>query len=216
MSEGAENKPRPSWALGIPHEGMANGVLALNAFLWGILGLATGSSEVRWAAVRVSISVIHFTVAWLFLNRANLVRAGSFRDIAWALPSIVLSGLAFHGAPPPERWTNGPAGLFVAATVVVVTSLLVLGRNFAILPAVRGITIHGTFRWVRHPVFAGELLLLLACVLAATNGQTVSAFVISIPMIVIRILVEERLLSTQAEYQDYCRGTRWRLIPFVW
>ena len=38
----------------------------------------------------------------------------------------------------------------------------------------------------------------------------------AIPLVALRILAEERVLSTGAAYLKYASQVRWRLIPLVW
>ena len=75
----------------------------------------------------------------------------------------------------------------------------------------------GPYRWVRHPMYAGALILLVGIPLAL--GSYVGLLTI-IPMsatIVWRLLDEERLLAKDLPgYEAYRHKTRYRLIPRVW
>jgi protein-S-isoprenylcysteine O-methyltransferase Ste14 len=53
--------------------------------------------------------------------------------------------------------------------------------------------------------------------LALGSWVALPAFVLLIPFYVIRLLNEEKVLRAQlAGYSEYCRRTRYRLIPLVW
>jgi protein-S-isoprenylcysteine O-methyltransferase Ste14 len=75
----------------------------------------------------------------------------------------------------------------------------------------------GPYAWVRHPMYAGALVLLVGVPLAL--GSYVGLFTV-IPMlavIVFRLLDEERLLLKELPgYDAYRRRTKYRLVPGVW
>jgi protein-S-isoprenylcysteine O-methyltransferase Ste14 len=75
----------------------------------------------------------------------------------------------------------------------------------------------GPYRYVRHPMYAGGLLLEAATPLAP--GSFV-ALLLVLPFVAVlgaRLLDEERMLSAElAGYREYCRRVRFRLIPRVW
>jgi len=53
--------------------------------------------------------------------------------------------------------------------------------------------------------------------LALGSYLTLPAFVLLIPLIVLRLLNEEKVLCQELSgYAEYCVHTRFRLIPFVW
>ena len=104
----------------------------------------------------------------------------------------------------------------IAGTSLTVVSVFSLGRSFAILPAVRTIVVGGPYRFVRHPIYLGELTMILACFVANKNLFSLFVFVTAIALVAIRIVVEERLLVCRPEYVTYHRSVKWRLIPRIW
>jgi protein-S-isoprenylcysteine O-methyltransferase Ste14 len=75
----------------------------------------------------------------------------------------------------------------------------------------------GPYRIVRHPMYLGALISLVFAPLALGSYWAVPAFALVIPVIVLRLLNEEKILRQElAGYSEYCSHTRWRLIPFVW
>lgn len=76
----------------------------------------------------------------------------------------------------------------------------------------------GPFRVIRHPAYAGFLLINLGIALGYSSLIGMIAFlVLTIPGVVVRIRVEEGLLLSQfgQAYQDYSRRTA-RIIPWIW
>ncbi|MDO4484179.1 MAG: isoprenylcysteine carboxylmethyltransferase family protein [Clostridia bacterium] len=75
----------------------------------------------------------------------------------------------------------------------------------------------GPYAVVRHPMYLGALMVILAMPFAL--GSLLGVF-IALPLmgvIVCRILDEEKLLRAELDgYSDYCRKTKYRLIPYVW
>jgi protein-S-isoprenylcysteine O-methyltransferase Ste14 len=75
----------------------------------------------------------------------------------------------------------------------------------------------GPYRIVRHPMYLGAIISLLFAPLALGSYWAVPVFALVIPVIVLRILNEEKILRQElAGYSEYCQNTRSRLIPFAW
>ncbi len=75
----------------------------------------------------------------------------------------------------------------------------------------------GPYRFVRHPMYFGAIIVLLFTPLALGSYWAVPGFVLVIPLVVLRLLSEERLLRQQLPgYSAYCLRTRFRLFPLVW
>jgi len=75
----------------------------------------------------------------------------------------------------------------------------------------------GPYALVRHPMYAGAVLLFLG--LPLWLGSTAGALVALLPILTLaaRIGIEERFLRRElAGYDGYTRRVRWRLVPGVW
>jgi protein-S-isoprenylcysteine O-methyltransferase Ste14 len=99
---------------------------------------------------------------------------------------------------------------------ISVASLLALGRSFGSVAADRGVVRRGPYAVVRHPLYAGYLVVLLGYVLQSISWWNVTVMVFLVACDVSRAIVEERLLATSGEYRDYQRQVAWRLLPGVW
>lgn len=101
----------------------------------------------------------------------------------------------------------------VLACLWVVASVLALGRCFGVLPEARGLVTRGPYRFVRHPLYLGEIAACSGLALAApsaSNGAVLACFVIAQA---IRMRLEERALSSAfPEYRAYASKTP-RLVP---
>ena len=92
-------------------------------------------------------------------------------------------------------------------------SLVALGFSFSIAPEDRGIVERGPYRFVRHPMYLGEILSLLGLCISANNTWNWFALLLFVRLVMVRISAEERVL---ASYEWYRKSVRWRFIPGVW
>ena len=76
--------------------------------------------------------------------------------------------------------------------------------------------VRGPYRWLRHPIYLGWVLLVFGAP-AMTAGRLLFAAV-STAYLVVAIPIEERSLVREfgQSYRDYQRQVRWRLLPGVW
>ena len=74
----------------------------------------------------------------------------------------------------------------------------------------------GPYSLVRHPMYAASLLMFMGTPLALGSYWGLLVLVAMMPILVWRLLDEERLLARTLEgYADYQRRVRWRLVPGV-
>lgn len=72
----------------------------------------------------------------------------------------------------------------------------------------------GPYSFVRHPMYSGALLMLLATPLALGSWWGLLAFIPMTFVIVWRLLDEEKYLSKKLTgYNEYCKKVHWRLVP---
>jgi protein-S-isoprenylcysteine O-methyltransferase Ste14 len=76
---------------------------------------------------------------------------------------------------------------------------------------------HGIYRFVRHPMYLGVILVVSGLPVYAASLHVFFAMLVLIPIILIRITLEEKLLleEFQDAYQEY-RETTKKLIPFIY
>jgi protein-S-isoprenylcysteine O-methyltransferase Ste14 len=75
----------------------------------------------------------------------------------------------------------------------------------------------GPYAWVRHPMYAGALLLFFATPPALDSWWGFVPAALLAAVIVWRLLDEEAYLARNLPgYDDYRRKVRWRLVPGVW
>lgn len=75
----------------------------------------------------------------------------------------------------------------------------------------------GPYAVVRHPMYSGIILMYLFIPLALGSFWSLIPFAAIVPLIIFRALNEEKvLLRNLPGYKEYCKKTRYRLIPKVW
>src|SRR5213078_3534606 len=125
-------------------------------------------------------------------------------------------------APPMLR--GGGAPLAPDAVTVIVSAIglslvilgkMALGRSFGIVPANRGVVVRGPYTFVRHPIYTGYLIAHVAFLIANPTPWNASILLAADTALVVRALMEERMLSHDVEYQGYCRRVGWHLVPGV-
>lgn len=75
----------------------------------------------------------------------------------------------------------------------------------------------GPYAVVRHPMYTGMTLTALATPYALGSYLAAPAFGLIVPVLIFRLIYEERALRRDlAGYDEYCKRVRRRLVPFVW
>ena len=75
----------------------------------------------------------------------------------------------------------------------------------------------GPYAWVRHPMYFGLSFLYVLSPLALGSYWTLILSVWIIPLLVARILNEEKVLANELPgYREYQQKVRYRLFPWVW
>ena len=73
----------------------------------------------------------------------------------------------------------------------------------------------GPYGWVRHPIYLGWILVVFALG-TMTMTRLVFAVVSSLYLLAAIPFEERTILAQAANYRDYQRRVRWRLIPGIY
>ncbi len=99
--------------------------------------------------------------------------------------------------------------------ILVIVGKMALGRSFGVVPANRGVVVRGPYGFVRHPIYSGYLITHTGFLLANPLPWNIGVILIADAALVVRALMEERVLRADAEYQGYCQRVGWHLVPGV-
>jgi protein-S-isoprenylcysteine O-methyltransferase Ste14 len=136
-----------------------------------------------------------------------------FAFLACALPlAAVIAFTAPDGSTAQGVVLSGDLVAVVFCAWLLV-SVLSLGRCFGVLPEARGLVTRGPYRFVRHPVYLGEIGACAGLTIAAPTYGNAAIFAVLVIAQNVRMRLEERAL-TQAfpQYEEYAASTP-RLIP---
>lgn len=208
------------------------GVVAVAALLFVPAGSLGYVGAWRLLAV-LFIPMIIFGLAALILSPDLLARRLKSKEERTTQSGVVrLSGLLFivgfvvAGLDYRFGWSNvSQRAIWIACGVFIVGYLLYaevmrenvwLSRTIEVSEGQRVID-NGLYGVVRHPMYLATLLMFLAMPLVLGSWWAVVPFVGYVPVIVVRALDEEKLLTKELDgYADYCKRVRWHIVPFVW
>ena len=137
------------------------------------------------------------------------------------LAAFVVAGLNFRFS-----WFTLPVWAVCAASVVFLAAYLMyaevmrenafLSRTVEIQEA-QTVVDTGLYGVVRHPMYCATLFLFLSMGLVLGSPVSFAILLFYIPIIVLRIKNEEKVLLQGLQgYDEYCKKVKYRLIPFVW
>ena len=118
--------------------------------------------------------------------------------VAWLGLALMVCGITLR------IWANRVLGAYYTRTLRIQS-----GQN-----VVRA----GPYRLIRHPGYAGALLMWLGAILATRNWITLVVVGVSVTCVYLyRITAEERMLASAlgGDYQAYMADTK-RVVPWVW
>jgi protein-S-isoprenylcysteine O-methyltransferase Ste14 len=143
------------------------------------------------------------------------------------LASLAFAGLlVFPSLDYRFSWSGVPLAGVVAGDLLVALGFCIIFNVFKentfasatveIAPQQKVIST-GPYAIVRHPMYAGALLMLLGTPLALGSWWGLLPCVAITFILRWRLLQEEKFLTKSLEgYSDYCHKVRYRLVPCIW
>jgi protein-S-isoprenylcysteine O-methyltransferase Ste14 len=126
------------------------------------------------------------------------------------------------------RWSHVPLGLQAAGVVLTLLSFYIFFVTFRENPFLSGVVriqeergqrviSTGPYRVVRHPMYAGALLLFIGTPLWLGSWWGVAVGAAFSLLMAARAVLEERTLARELPgYEGYLGRVRYRLVPYLW
>lgn len=204
--------------------------------LFAILFLPPGTLAYWEAWVYLAILLIPMFLAFRYLLKNSpelLERRMRMREKETAQKRIIrlsyvyfLIAFVLPGFDRRWDWSQVPAIVVILADALVVlgygTFLLVMRENryasrIIEVEQAQQVISSGPYAVVRHPMYVGVSLMYIASPLALGSYWAVVPAALIIPILVARILNEEKVLGQELKgYQEYMQKVRFRLIPGLW
>ena len=205
----------PGMPEGRPTEWLLRG-FALLAYGFAVQNLARGwlADPTRWTLLFLLATEGYTLALVLFARRAQL------RDMAPLTVAATFYAAFFFVLLSPNHTVHlvpEAAGIALQAvgTAFQFYAKYTLGRSFGLLPARRAIVVAGPYRVVRHPIYLGYLIGHVGFLLANFSVRNAAVLGLLYAAQVLRIVREERVLTTSDEYRRYRERVRWRLLPRI-
>jgi len=123
-------------------------------------------------------------------------------------------------------WSPVPSSVSVVGDVLVALGLLIdlfvfkensYGGSTIEIVEDQKVISTGLYARVRHPMYVGVLVMLIGIPLARGSWWGLAILALTIPVLMVRILDEEKLLKNDLPgYRDYTQKVRYRLVPYLW
>jgi protein-S-isoprenylcysteine O-methyltransferase Ste14 len=185
-----------------------------------VLAESAGSGSagsLRWIGTAL-VAAFYALIIWAYLRR------GPARATTTSVPAHIAAIVAML-IPFAFPLLTGPAistgreltadRLLVGGTTWSLWSLRSLGRNLSVIAQAREVVEHGPYRWVRHPLYTGEIVSSLGLAIASGTVPAAAAWAILVCLQIYRARCEEQILiSTLPSYASYRTRTS-ALLPGV-
>ncbi len=123
-------------------------------------------------------------------------------------------------------WSRVPASVSLVGDVLValglgVAMLAVIQNSYAAVnvtvEAGQHVVSTGLYGWVRHPMYTGNVIMMVGAPLALGSYWGLMVVVPGLLVLAMRIRDEEDMLEHELRgYRDYTQRVRYRLLPYVW
>ncbi len=187
-----------------------------------------------WAFLAAFLIPTVFITLYLYKNDPALLKRrmkrGEQRPIERMIMAIlsVLLTVSFVFAALDHRfgWSQVPWQAVVIADVLIVLGFSIVFLTFKVntytsrvieIDKGQKVITTGPYAIVRHPMYLGSTIMILATPVALGSWWTLIGFALVIPFIMLRAVDEEKLLTKGLPgYAAYRKKVTYRLVPGVW
>jgi protein-S-isoprenylcysteine O-methyltransferase Ste14 len=190
-----------------------------------------------WLTQTVFFGCSGLITVWLWRrDRALLARrlkagpgseSDPIQNVVQALAGLdFLATIAVPGLDRRFGWSHAPFAVSLSGDFMIAVGFLIVFLTFRENTFTAGaievvedqhVVDTGPYAIVRHPMYAGALVLVAGIPLALGSLWGLIPAALLVPIIVWRLLREESLLTANLNgYGEYCSHIRYRLAPAVW
>ncbi|MCU0718221.1 MAG: isoprenylcysteine carboxylmethyltransferase family protein [Pirellula sp.] len=152
-------------------------------------------------------------IVFVLLRRKAKTLSLRFSDWFLAYAASCLPLLARPDHSESHFWDGGAVPLTILGLTLILYAKLTLGRRFGLVAANRGVCDTGPYRFVRHPIYFGYLLLHVGFLMLSPTLWNAIVFATFYALLIPRIFAEERVLGEDDQYRIYMSKVKSRLIP---
>ena len=187
-----------------------------------------------WVYTLILLTPMFLLMQYMIMNQPELlVRRMQFREKENTQKKIIMLSyipivLAFllPGFDYRFGWSHVPVWLVIVSDVLVVAGYAVtiwvfrenqFASRIVEVEEEQKVIDTGPYAIVRHPMYVGVLIMYVFSPLALGSFWAVIPALFIIPVLVVRAVDEEKVLSKDlAGYEEYKLKTKYRLIPGIW
>lgn len=187
-----------------------------------------------WMFMATLTSVALLTFAYLLKNDPALLerrmrmreREGQQRKIIGVSMIFFLLAFILPGLDQRYQWSQMSAWVAVLGDGIVIAGFLLVLWVFKTntytsriveVESSQKVISSGPYAIVRHPMYVGAFLTYAASPLALGSYWAVLPGLMILPILILRILNEEKLLLRDLDgYPEYTRKVKYRLLPGIW
>jgi len=157
-------------------------------------------------------------IVFLVIRRIPAARFSAWwpRIIAVIGGNAPLLFLMLPAAAPHAGVSLASAALLILGTLASIFVLCWLGRSFSVTPQARALVVSGPYRFIRHPLYLSEQIIILGAMFQYRQPWAFVIFAASMTAQVPRMHYEELILTqTFPRYRAYAGRTA-RLVPGIY
>jgi len=187
----------------------------LLSMLWGRFAIHSLNHFITYdSLVAAGLFIVNTILFLLFLTRRqSKITSNSVIDWLIAFFTVVLSFNYKTLINVSGIFQNISSSIQVIGILLLIISLLSLGRSFGIVPANRIIKQNGAYQWIRHPIYSSEIIFYIGFVIGNWNIQNLIITLLIISGQLFRAHAEEKLLLHDNEYKNYTTKVIYRFLP---
>jgi protein-S-isoprenylcysteine O-methyltransferase Ste14 len=139
---------------------------------------------------------------------------------------LIITGYVVSGLDKRFEWSKIPFSFVLIADTLILSGFLIIffvfrqnsyASNIVEVNNNQKVITGGLYKWVRHPMYVGLVLLIIPTPIALGSYWGLIPVAVIPLTLVLRILNEEMVLRKELPgYTEYCQTTKYRLIPFIW